>query len=139
VIWFKKYKLLELSALSKDTMVEHLGIEFIEIGDNFLKAKMPVDKRTIQPARILHGGASVALAETIGSVAAYLTIDPVKFHCVGLEINANHIKPVTNGFVFGKGMAIHLGRSTQIWEIKITNNDEKLVAISRITLAVLNK
>ena len=139
MIWFKNYTLSELSKIVENTMVSHIGIEFIEINDNFLKAKMPVDKRTIQPAGILHGGASVALAETIGSVAAYLTIDPEKYNCVGLEINANHIKSITTGFVFGIGKPIHLGRSTQIWEIKITNEVGKLIAISRITLAVLSK
>ncbi|KAA3617563.1 MAG: hotdog fold thioesterase [Calditrichaeota bacterium] len=139
MIWFKKYDLNELSTIADSTMVSHLAIEFVEIGDDYLSAKMPVDKRTIQPAGILHGGASVALAETIGSVASSLTINPEKYFCVGLEINANHIKSVKNGFVTGTGKPIHLGRSTQIWEIKIVNDDAALIAISRITLAILEK
>jgi len=100
---------------------------------------MPVDHRTIQPFGLLHGGASVALAETLGSVAANLCVDREKKMCVGLEINANHIRPVTNGFVYGTARSIHVGASTQVWEIRIHNEQEKLVCISRLTLAVLDK
>lgn len=120
-------------------MLDHLGIEFLEVGDDYIKAKMPVDQRTIQPFGLLHGGASVALAETLGSVAANLCVDREKKMCVGLEINANHIRPVTNGFVYGIAKPIHIGASTQVWEIRIQNEQEKLVCISRITLAVLDK
>jgi len=123
----------------KMTMIEHLGIEFLEIGDDYIKARMPVDHRTIQPFGLLHGGASVALAETLGSVAANLCVDREKKMCVGLEINANHIRPVTNGFVYGTARSIHVGASTQVWEIRIHNEQEKLVCISRLTLAVLDK
>ncbi len=123
----------------KMTMIDHLGIEFLEIGDDYIKARMPVDHRTIQPFGLLHGGASVALAETLGSVAANLCVDREKKMCVGLEINANHIRPVTNGFVYGTARSIHVGASTQVWEIRIHNEQEKLVCISRLTLAVLDK
>ncbi len=138
MIWFKDYTIKELNKISENTMVSHLGMVFTEIGEDFLKMQMPVDNRTIQPAGILHGGASVAMAETIGSVGAYLTIDPVQSQCVGLEINTNHIKSVADGKVVGVGKPIHIGRSTQIWEVRITNEEGKLCAISRITLAVLD-
>ncbi len=139
LIWFKKYTVQELSYIIKDTMSSTLGIQFVEIGNDFLKAKMPVNKRTIQSAGILHGGASVTLAETIGSVGAHLTFNPDKNYCVGLEINANHIKSVSEGEVYGVGKPIHIGRSTQIWEIRISNAQNQLTAISRITLAVLKR
>ena len=121
------------------TMIDHLGIEFLEVGGDYIKARMPVDHRTIQPFGLLHGGASVALAETLGSVAANLCVDREKKMCVGLEINANHTRPVTNGFVYGIARPIHIGVSTQVWEIRIQNEQEKLVCISRLTLAVLDK
>ena len=120
-------------------MIEHLGIEFLEVGDDYIKARMPVDHRTIQPFGLLHGGASVALAETLGSVAANLCVDRENKMCVGLEINANHIRPVTNGFVYGIAKAIHVGASTQVWETRIHNEQEKLVCVSRLTLAILDK
>jgi len=120
-------------------MIDHLGIEFLEVGGDYIKARMPVDHRTIQPFGLLHGGASVALAETLGSVAANLCVDREKKMCVGLEINANHTRPVTNGFVYGIARPIHIGVSTQVWEIRIQNEQEKLVCISRLTLAVLDK
>ena len=120
-------------------MIENLGIEFLEIGDDYIKARMPVDHRTIQPFGLLHGGASVALAETLGSVAANLCVDRERKMCVGLEINANHIRPVTNGFVYGIARPIHIGASTQLWEIRIHNDEEKLVSISRLTMAILDK
>jgi 1,4-dihydroxy-2-naphthoyl-CoA hydrolase len=120
-------------------MVQHLGIRFLDVGEDYLKASMPVDQRTIQPAGILHGGASVALAETLGSVAANLCIDPTKKLCVGMEINANHVKTARAGHVIGIVKPIHIGNSTQIWETRIRDEDEDLICISRITLAVLNK
>jgi 1,4-dihydroxy-2-naphthoyl-CoA hydrolase len=100
---------------------------------------MPVDHRTVQPAGILHGGASVVLAETLGSVAALLCEDPDKRHCVGLEINANHVRSVRSGYVYGIAKPLHIGSSTQLWEIKITGEGDKLVCIARLTLAVLSK
>jgi len=129
----------KLNNLRRNTMVEHLGIELTEIGDKFLCGKMPVDHRTHQPMGLLHGGASVALAETLGSIAAHTQVDQSKYACVGLEINANHIKGVRSGFVYGKATALHIGRTTQVWEIRITNEAGELVCISRITMAVIEK
>lgn len=120
-------------------MVTHLGIEFTEIGEDYLEATMPVDHRTIQPMGILHGGANVVLAETLGSVAASLTVDLNTQQVVGLEINANHLKSVRSGKVKGITKPIHLGKSTQVWEIKIFNEAEQLCCISRITMAILDK
>jgi 1,4-dihydroxy-2-naphthoyl-CoA hydrolase len=120
-------------------MVKHLGIEYTEIGADFIKGKMPVDHRTQQPMGLLHGGASVVLAETLGSVGANLCIDTDKYYCVGLEINANHIKSIKTGWVYGKATIIHAGKKTQVWEIKITNEAEQLVCISRLTMAVIEK
>jgi 1,4-dihydroxy-2-naphthoyl-CoA hydrolase len=137
-MFIKEISVDELDKLSKHTIAEHLGIEFTEIGKDYLIAKMPVDKRTHQPMGLLHGGASVVLAETLGSVASFLCIkDPDNYHAVGLEINANHIRSVRKGWVYGRCEAIHVGRSTHIWDIKITNEDNKLVCISRLTVAVI--
>lgn len=128
-----------LNKMSNNTMVQHLGIEFVEIGLDYLVARMPVDHRTHQPMGLLHGGASVALAETLGSVAAHCSIDLNKFYCVGLEINANHLKGMRDGFVYGTARPLHVGRSTQVWEIRIENDRKELVCVSRITMAVLAK
>ena len=128
-----------LNSTSKNTLVEHLGIEFTAVGEDFLEASMPVDFRTVQPYGLLHGGASVVLAETLGSLASSLTIDPDYQICVGLEINANHIKSVREGKVIGKANPIHLGKSTQVWEIKIHTESGQLCCISRITMAILDK
>lgn len=129
----------QLNKLSANTLVSHLGIEFTEIGDDYLLAKMPVDHRTYQPLGLLHGGASVALAETLGSVAATLCVNRETQYCVGLEINANHIKSARDGYVVGKVLPIHVGKRTQVWEIKITNSESELISISRITMAVIDK
>lgn len=124
--------------MSKNTLSDHLGIEFLEKGDNYLIARMPVDHRTKQPFGLLHGGASVALAETLGSIASVLCLDdPAKQKAVGLEINANHLRSVTEGWVYGKVTPIHIGRRTHIWDIKITNEEEKLVCVSRLTVAIV--
>ena len=128
-----------LVKMSARTMVEHLGIEFTAIGEDFIEAKMPVDHRTHQPLGLLHGGASVALAETLGSIAASSCLDFRLQYCVGLEINANHIKSVKDGFVYGTARPIHMGRKTHVWEIKITNEKKELVCVSRITLAVIDR
>jgi 1,4-dihydroxy-2-naphthoyl-CoA hydrolase len=120
-------------------MVEHLGIEYTEIGENFISAKMPVDRRTHQPLGLLHGGASVALAETLGSIAANCCVDNKIQYCVGLEINANHVKSATSGYVYGTTIPIHIGKRTHIWEIRITNEEKELVCISRITIAVIDR
>ncbi len=139
-IWHKKdLALADIEELGKHTMGEHIGIRFSEVGENYLKATMPVDHRTIQPYGLLHGGASVALAETLGSVGAALVIDPEKFICVGQEINANHLRGVRSGLVTGVTAPIHIGSSSHVWEIKIYDEREKLVCISRITVAILKK
>jgi 1,4-dihydroxy-2-naphthoyl-CoA hydrolase len=137
-IWFDGFPLEQARSLGRDTLIAHLGIELLEAGHDFLKARMPVDPRTRQPAGVLHGGASVTLAETLASWAATYCVDRSKNHCVGLEINANHVRPVREGYVYGVARPIHLGRSTHIWEIRITTEDGKLVCISRVTMAVLD-
>ena len=128
-----------LNKLSKNTMAERIGIEFTVIGADFLEAKMPVDERTRQPFGLLHGGASVALAETMGSVAAACCVDGSRQFCVGLEINANHIRGVRQGFVRGITKPVHIGKKTQVWEIRIVNESDELVCISRITIAIIDK
>ena len=128
-----------LNSLSRNTLAETLGIEFIAVGADFMEARMPVDARTHQPYGLLHGGASVALAETMGSIAGTCCLDMSKQFCVGLEINANHIKSVRSGFVKGVTKPIHIGKKTQVWEIRIMNEQDELVCISRITMAVLDK
>ena len=138
-IWLKKPTPENLNDLCQNTMVDHLEIEFTEVGDDYLTARMPVDKRTHQPDGLLHGGASVALAETIGSVAANMVINRSDKICVGLEVNANHTRGIRSGFVVGTARAIHLGNSTQIWEIKITDEKKHLVCISRLTMAVIKR
>ena len=120
-------------------MVEHLGIEFLEIGEDFISAKMPVDHRTHQPLGLLHGGASVALAETLGSVATSILIDMNKYVGVGLEINANHIKSAKSGYVYGKTTPIHVGKKTHVWDIRIHNDKNELLCISRLTVAIIEK
>ena len=139
-IWFDiDLSVDKLRPLGKNTMAEHIGIEWTEVGDNFLKARMPVDHRTIQPYGLLHGGASCVLAETIGSFASAMVIDHTKFYCVGLEINANHVRGVKEGFVTGIATPLHLGASTHVWDIKIYDEREKLVCVSRLTVAVIQK
>lgn len=128
-----------LNNFSKGTLGEHLGISFTTIGEDFLEATMPVESRTHQPMGLLHGGASVALAETLGSVAAMLCVDETKHFCVGLEINANHLRGVRSGVVRGVTRPIHIGKKTHVWEIRITNESNEMVCISRITMAVLDK
>lgn len=137
-LWFGQPPLDELNQRAKNTLSEYLGIVFTAMGDDFIIATMPVDHRTKQPAGILHGGASVVLAESLGSTAANLVVDSRTHYCVGLEINANHIRSCREGFVEGKTTPLHIGQTTQLWEIRITQN-QKLICISRITLAVLAK
>lgn len=120
-----------------ETLVKTLGIELTEAGPNWLKGRMPVDGRTRQYAGVLHGGASVAFAETLASAAGYCTLDPAKSACVGMEINANHLRPVSEGWVQGVATAESLGRTTQVWTIRITTETDKLVCLSRCTLAVI--
>jgi 1,4-dihydroxy-2-naphthoyl-CoA hydrolase len=137
-IWKHEFTLEGLQNMSANTMVDFLGIEFTEIGSDFLKAKMPVDNRTVQPMRILHGGASVVLAETIGSVASTLLIEDLgKHQPVGLEINANHIRSVSEGsFVEATVKPVHIGKTTHIWNIEIRNPEGKMVCISRLTMII---
>lgn len=120
-------------------MGRHLGMEWCGFGANFLQMKMPVDDRTHQPYGLLHGGASCALAETVGSVASFFVIDNSQFICVGLEINANHIRSVRSGWVVATAEPLHLGSSTHVWDIKIKNEEGRLVCVSRLTVAILKK
>ena len=136
MIWKKEFKIEDMNPFTENTLVGHLGIEFLEKGDDFLSASMPVDKRTHQPMGILHGGASVVLAETLGSSASFMTLED-GFHSVGLEIKANHLKSITTGRVIGKAKPVHLGRTTQVWDIDIKNETGDLICISRLTMAVL--
>ena len=138
-IWKGRVTIEDFNKRSENTLVQHLGIEFTEIGDDYLKGSMPVDHRTVQPAGILHGGASLALAESLGSIAGFMCIDREKQYCVGMEINGNHIRPVRSGRVYGIAKPIHIGKKTHVWEISITNQNDKLVCESRLTLAILNK
>jgi 1,4-dihydroxy-2-naphthoyl-CoA hydrolase len=138
-IWFQPYTLEGVQKRGNGTMVEYIGIVVTEMSDDFLAGTMPVDHRTVQPMGILHGGASVALAETLGSIAANLVIDPQKQYCVGLDINANHIRSARSGFVKGTARPLHLGSSTHVWSIEIKDEEERVVCISRLTMAVLNK
>ena len=136
-IWKQDTSLERLNAWSANTMMEALGIRFTEIGDDWVRGTMPVDHRTHQPYGLLHGGASVVLAETLGSTAAMLTLDPTQSAAVGLDINANHVRGVRSGTVTGTARVIHLGRTTQVWEIRIETEAGELVCISRITMAVI--
>ena len=124
---------------STSTMVENLGIEIIDVGQNFIFGKMPVDERTKQPFGLLHGGASVALAETLGSIGAGMQIDHSSQSVVGIEINANHLKSVKSGWVFGTATAVRIGRKIQVWEIDIKDKNDNYVCKSRLTLAVIEK
>ena len=138
-IWFKPFSVDDLNAYQQQTLVSHLGILYTEVGEDFLSASMPVDSRTKQPAGILHGGASVALAETLGSTGANLVVDRDKQLCVGLEINANHVRAMREGEVRGTARPLHIGGTTQVWEIRITDEKDRLVCVSRITMAVLDR
>jgi len=129
----------QLNHISKNTLVTHLGIEITEIGADFIKGKMPVDARTHQPFGVLHGGASVALAETLGSVASFCCIDNTRQYAVGLDINANHIRPVAKGYVYGTATPLHIGQRTHVWQIEIVNEAGKLVCMSRLTMMINDK
>jgi 1,4-dihydroxy-2-naphthoyl-CoA hydrolase len=137
-IWHRPYTIDEIG-FKGPCLPNHIGIEFTEIGPDYLRGRMPVDSRTIQPYGILHGGASVALAETLGSTAASLVIDRTQQRCVGQEINANHLRAATSGFVIGTARPVHLGRRSHVWEIRIADEQERLVCISRITMYILDR
>ncbi|MFN8196400.1 MAG: hotdog fold thioesterase [Nocardioidaceae bacterium] len=139
-LWHAERPSLEAAnELSATSLIGRLGIEFTEIGDDFLVARMPVDDRTRQPFGVLHGGASVALAETLASWAATLTVDGDEARCFGMEINANHVRPVSSGWVTGRVSPVALGRRTQVWEVRITDDHGRLVCVSRCTMAVVRR
>jgi 1,4-dihydroxy-2-naphthoyl-CoA hydrolase len=137
MIWFRPYTIEQVRFYRG--LPQHLGIEFTELGPDFLRGRMPVDDRTRQPYGILHGGASVALAETLGSTAAGLVVDPDKYAVVGQEINANHVRAVTDGFVIGTTRPLHIGKRSHVWEIRIADEQDRLVCISRITMFVMER
>jgi 1,4-dihydroxy-2-naphthoyl-CoA hydrolase len=138
MIWFnKELKAADIAPLRKNTMVEAVGIEINEVGPDYMRGTMPVDHRTTQPYGLLHGGASCVLAETLGSVASAFVVDHTKFYCVGLEINANHMRGVKSGMVTGTVRPLHLGASTHVWEIKIEDESGKLICVSRLTVMIV--
>lgn len=140
MLWFKDYTLDHLQNFRGANMGQHIGFEFTELGPDFLKGRLPVDERTTQPFGILHGGASCVLSETLGSVAAWMTIDPEQYRAVGLEINCNHIRAVTEGHVIGECHPLHTGRRTQVWQTDITEEATgKRVAVSRLTVAIIDQ
>ena len=139
MLWKHDATLEALNDMSSGTMAEALGMCFTELGADFLKLSMPVNNTTRQPYGLLHGGASAALAETVGSVASFLCIDPERQICVGMEINCNHLKGKRNGIVTATARALHLGATTHVWDIKITDEAEKLICVSRLTIAILKK
>lgn len=132
------WSLEQIAQFNQHSIAQHLGIEFTEAGDDYLVARMPVDRRTQQPFGILHGGASVVLAETLGSVASFLSLDdPDTQRAVGLEINANHIRSVSEGWVYGRVTPLHRGRTTHLWDIRITDEAGRLVCVSRLTIMIV--
>ena len=138
-IWFRPITIAEITARSQGTLSEFLGIEFTEITDDSISAIMPVTANIKQPAGIVHGGANVVLAETIASTAANYVVDLEKYYCVGLEINANHIKAVTEGIISATTKPIHLGKKTQVWEIGLRNSEQEITCISRMTAYVIKR
>jgi 1,4-dihydroxy-2-naphthoyl-CoA hydrolase len=138
-IWRSLRTLEELNRNRDGTLIANLGISFTEIGDDFVRGTMPVDTRTVQPYGLLHGGASVALAETLGSMGASMCVDAAEYQVVGQEINANHVRAARSGLVTGTARAVHLGGRTHVWSIEIVNDAQKLVCISRITMAVIKR
>ncbi|MBP6514010.1 MAG: hotdog fold thioesterase [Steroidobacteraceae bacterium] len=138
-IWFENYGLNDIAALNSDNMASHVGIEVVELGEGHLTGRMPVDHRTKQPYGLLHGGASVVLAETLGSIGAALTIDRARFLVVGQEINANHLRGVRSGWVQGVARPIHRGSRSQVWGVDISDETGRLVCVSRLTLAVIDR
>lgn len=138
-IWYRPHTLAEINALHARTLVEHLGIDFTEIGRDHLRARMPVDGRTLQPFGLLHGGASVVLAETLGSVGGTMTIDPSRLQVVGQEVNANHIRGVRDGWVTGTARPVHLGGRSQVWGIEIVDREGRLACVARLTLAIFER
>jgi len=138
-IWFRQFSIDEVRELQRSTMGAHLEIEIVAIDADRLTARMPVDHRTVQPDGILHGGASVALAETLGSIGGSMVVDRSRYQIVGQEINANHLRPVREGHVHGSARPIHLGRRSQVWAIEIVDDRQRLVCVSRLTIAVIER
>jgi 1,4-dihydroxy-2-naphthoyl-CoA hydrolase len=138
-IWFSSFTIEDIADRGAGTMVGHLGIRFTEVGPDFLRATMPVDERTRQLMGVLHGGASVALAETIGSFAANLCVDHTRFYCVGQEINANHVRPAASGLVTATAKPFHVGTRSHVWHIEIHDDRQRLVCVSRLTMAVVDR
>jgi 1,4-dihydroxy-2-naphthoyl-CoA hydrolase len=138
-IWRTQTSVEQLRELSQDTMAETIGIHVTEIGPDFLRATMPVTPRTHQPMGVLHGGASVALAETVGSVAANLCVDGEKYVCLGQDINANHLRPISSGIVTATARPFHIGKRSHVWHIEIRDEEDRLVCVSRLTMAVIDK
>jgi uncharacterized protein (TIGR00369 family) len=138
-LWKNLLSVQEINSLHQGTMAEYLGIEFTESGDDFIRARMPVDGRTRQPYGLLHGGASVVLAETLGSTGAVMCVDAAEYQCVGQEINANHVRGARSGWVTGTARPVHVGGRSQVWAIDIINEAGKLVCISRLTVAVIRR
>ena len=138
-IWKMEMSIAGLAARVENTMVDYLGIEFVEIGDDFIVARMPVDRRTRQPLGIMHGGGSCVLAETVGSTAANCCVEHLKYYCVGLDINTNHIRSIREGYAIGTARPFHLGRTTQVWGIEIKNESDQLISVNRLTMAVLSR
>jgi len=139
MLWLRSFTLPDIEWMNKNTIHEALGITLTEIGADFISGKMPVDARTKQPAGILHGGASVVLAESLGSIASTLIVDQEKFLCVGVEVNANHLRAVREGWVHGTVKPIHIGRKTHVWSIELKNDEGKLSCVARLTVMVTEK
>jgi uncharacterized protein (TIGR00369 family) len=139
MIWHNAPDLIDVNNRGKNTMAEFLGIEITEVGDDFMRAVMPVDHRTKQPIGIMHGGASCVLAETVGSTAANYCVDIKTHYCVGLDINTNHIRAIKSGKVIATAKPFHIGKSSQVWHIEIHNEQQQLISVTRLTMAVLTR
>ena len=137
--WFKEYKIEDIAWMKKGTMMEALEMDLLEIGNDYLTGRMPINHKTVQPMKILHGGANVALAETLGSIGSWMMIDPEKQICVGQSITANHLRPGTKGFANAKATIIHRGKTSHLWNIDITNDEGKLLCVCRLTMAIVPK
>ncbi|MBL4631315.1 MAG: hotdog fold thioesterase [Paraglaciecola sp.] len=138
-IWFKEPNLEEINSWSQGTILEHIGIQITDIGEDYIEGTMPADHRTFQPYKLVHGGANIVLAESLGSIGAMLTLNSDKYMCVGQEVNGNHLRGVSSGVVRGRAQPVHRGRKSQVWEIRLYDSSDKLSCISRLTLAVIEK
>jgi 1,4-dihydroxy-2-naphthoyl-CoA hydrolase len=136
-IWFSEPDLDQVNGWSEGTMLEHLGIKITQIGENYIEGTMPADNRTFQPFKLVHGGANVVLAESLGSIGAQLTVDPKQYYCVGQEVNANHVRGVRKGSVTGRATQVYKGKTSQVWQIDLFDERERLTCTSRLTIAVV--